>query len=98
MPPNNATLQDEDYVYTNLQLLENNLTGTMPLKLYLLTDLQAINVHANKGTKPGMGLHGALSPLHLGELTKLTGLDVGTTGFTGVIPSEVALLTDLRGT
>jgi hypothetical protein len=60
----NRTLHiDEDATFRNLWLPKNNLHGSLPLELYLLTDLHSLIVYANH-------LEGTLAT-EIGQLTEL---------------------------
>jgi Leucine rich repeat len=79
--------------FTALQdlLLSNNLfTGTLTSSIDKLTSLQKLDLSAN----PSLS-HGAL-PSEIGELTKLTYVNLFYTNLTNQIPTEIGLLTALQ--
>eukprot|EP00538_Stauroneis_constricta_P004267 CAMPEP_0119546582 /NCGR_PEP_ID=MMETSP1352-20130426/940_1 /TAXON_ID=265584 /ORGANISM="Stauroneis constricta, Strain CCMP1120" /LENGTH=888 /DNA_ID=CAMNT_0007591301 /DNA_START=81 /DNA_END=2747 /DNA_ORIENTATION=- len=73
----------------HLNLGTNGLVGSMPPELFLLSDLVLMSFIGNDG------LDGSIAS-HIGELQKLTWLDVSVTLFSGTIPSEIGKLTDLE--
>ncbi|CAB9520690.1 LRR receptor-like serine threonine-protein kinase [Seminavis robusta] len=85
-PP--PTTCDERGLYQHLWLDANNLQGSLPSELYLLTSLKTISVGWNN-------LHGSISR-HIGHLRSLEGLSMGFGKDSGTIPSEIGFLRDLR--
>jgi hypothetical protein len=71
---------------TDLDKFDNNLKGTIPADIGLLTEL----VHLDLGNNT---LSGPL-PSTLGSLSKLTGLKLWTNELTGTIPTEFGKLTN----
>ncbi len=96
---------------TYISLFENDLVGTIPSELGLLTALEYLYIYTNRvtGVLPSeLGLltnlvefkvnSNELSgtvPTELGQLTTLRELYIYINRFTGVLPSELGLLTDL---
>ena len=70
-----------------LDLVDNNLTGQIPVELGNLTMLTELNLSAN-------GMNGSI-PSALGSLTNLTSLSLGWNRLSGEIPVELGNLTDL---
>ncbi|CAB9508194.1 STYKc [Seminavis robusta] len=66
----------------------NNLVGTLPQELYMMTSLQSLSGVFNS-------LKGEIST-YIGQLTALHGLAFSDIKGTGAIPSEVGLLTNLQ--
>jgi hypothetical protein len=73
---------------TNMDLLYNNLTGTLPPELGNLEHLRVLGLWVNK-------LRGPI-PAELGNLRDLTLLDLSSNQFSGSIPTELGDLTKLR--
>lgn len=73
----------------HLWLDQNNLMGTIPEELYLLTSLKTLSYGINH-------LHGAIST-HIGKLTRLEALGAHGIKDGGRVPSELGLLTNLQG-
>ena len=73
---------------TSLYLSDNNLAGSIPAELGLLTSLQDLSLFKN-------GLTGPI-PAELGSLTNLQDLGLSKNGLTGPIPVELASLTSLE--
>ena len=73
---------------TELDLPENQLTGSIPSELGNLTNLESLSLGYNQ-------LTGSIPP-QLGQLTKLWQLHLAGTGLTGEIPPELGQLTRLE--
>ena len=73
---------------TRLELLRNNLVGTIPRELGQLSNLKVLNLVGNQ-------LVGIL-PSELGQLTNLNILALGNNALSGSIPVEYAKLGDLE--
>ena len=80
---------NEEGVYIHLWLPQNDLEGSIPDELYLLTSLESILLGNNKQ------LEGSISS-HLGKLTSLIWLDLGPSNLNSTIPTELGLLTNLH--
>jgi hypothetical protein len=96
----------------SLQLHHNNLTGSIPPELSLLTDLEAILLNKNSvmGTIPSVmcslaqlthldledNLLDGTVPPELSRLTSLERFVAGKNLLNGTIPTELGLLSDLR--
>ena len=78
----------ENGVVTELDLENNNLTGTLPSEIGDLTSLESLSLTLNN-------LTGAI-PAEIGNLTKLTSLGLASNNLTGAIPSEIGDLTSLE--
>ncbi|CAB9512851.1 Leucine Rich Repeat (Partial), partial [Seminavis robusta] len=74
-------------IYEHLWLDQNNLVGSLPEELYMLTTLKTLSMGFNM-------LVGPLSTL-LGQMTALQGLAFANSDHGGTIPSEFGLLTAL---
>ncbi|CAB9521894.1 Leucine Rich Repeat [Seminavis robusta] len=85
-PP--TTCSPDEMLYRNLWLNLNNLVGSLPEELYMLTSLKTLSLGPNQ-------LHGSLSS-HIGKLTQLEGLAIFDQPPEGNIPSEIGFLTELR--
>ena len=72
---------------TDLQLSNNQLTGSIPAELGNLASLLGLYLHNNQ-------LMGSI-PSQLGNLTSLTGLGLDNNRLTGSIPSQLGNLTSL---
>ncbi|CAB9499045.1 Leucine Rich Repeat [Seminavis robusta] len=79
---------NEDGMYQNLWLDNNNLVGYLPGELYILTSLQTLSLGYNQ-------LEGSLGS-RIGQLADLEGLAIFDQP-PGGIPSEIGLLAKLRG-
>ncbi len=73
---------------TRLELLKNNLAGTIPPELGNLSNLTVLNLYDNQ-------LEGIV-PAELGNLTSLTTLILRNNDFNGSIPAELGQLNDLE--
>ena len=73
---------------TRLTLVNNNLTGSLPVGLGTLSSLESLSLFRNQ-------LSG-LIPVELGYLSKLQFLQLQENNLTGPIPSELGGLQDLR--
>jgi Leucine-rich repeat (LRR) protein len=71
-----------------LSLTENNLRGSIPWELVLLTTLEYVNFESN-------GLTSSI-PSRIGELTSLDSLLLGQNELTGSIPAGISKLTRLK--
>ncbi|CAB9520966.1 Leucine Rich Repeat [Seminavis robusta] len=78
----------DDGLYQHLWLDENNLAGSLPMELYLLTNLQTMSLSNNR-------LQGSISS-HIGQLGSMQGLFLNRMVESGQIPSEIGLLTKLK--
>jgi hypothetical protein len=74
----NATPCDENGLFNNLWLDQNNLVGSVPLELYMLTTLKTVSFGGNR-------LPGPIST-HIGQLTSLEGWSSRLVGSTGTLP------------
>ena len=72
---------NEDGHVIAIDIQANNLTGSIPLELVRLTQLETLNLKAN-------ALSGSIPP-ELGNLTNLTSLDLGFNNLLGDIPIEL---------
>jgi Leucine-rich repeat (LRR) protein len=77
-----------DGIFQHLWLDHDNLVGTLPLELYMLTFLETLSLGANH-------LQGTMSSL-VGQLTALQGLVIRNQENAGHIPTEIGILTNLR--
>ncbi|CAB9523884.1 Leucine Rich Repeat [Seminavis robusta] len=73
----------------HLWLDQNNLVGSVPAELYMLTSLKTLSIGFDR-------LVGTIST-HVGALTALEGLAFNLIYNAGAIPTEIGLLTNLRG-
>jgi hypothetical protein len=96
----------------SLQLHHNNLTGSIPPELSLLTDLETISLNKNSvmGTIPSVmcslsqlthldledNLLEGTVPPELSRMTSLEGFVAGKNLLNGTIPTELGLLSDLQ--
>ncbi|CAB9499024.1 leucine Rich Repeat [Seminavis robusta] len=80
---------NSDGIYQHLWLDENNMVGSLPEELYLLTSLQTLSIGWNKQ-------FGGTISTQIGQLTKIQGLFLGRMDLTGTIPSEIGLLSQLQ--
>ncbi len=79
---------DNEGALTVLSLVNNNLTGSLPLEIGNLTNLTALGLGSNN-------LSGTIPP-EIGNLTNLTNLDLnGNFRLSGAIPPEIGKLTKL---
>ncbi len=97
---------------TSLNLIGNNLVGTLPASLSALTSLQSLELGANAltgGIPTGIGSLTALQTLNLsrtqlgggippslGQLTRLQNLLLNESQLTGSLPTNLATLTQLQ--
>lgn len=89
-PPYNDTALyqvEEDARVGEIYLGVNNLQGTLPDELYLLTDLRLLDFSGNQ-------LEGTLST-RIHQLQNLTLLSLAANAFHGALPSEVGLVSSL---
>jgi Leucine-rich repeat (LRR) protein len=78
-----------------LDIVSNDLTGTLPTNLGLLTHLSEVYLrrpHESAGHRSQ--LQGTL-PTEIGRLAKLIALDISGTNMTGSIPTQLGQLTNL---
>lgn len=95
-----------------LDLDFNDLSGTIPTELYLLTGLTQFDVNNNRlsGNIDQIGVFEQLEflqihsnlfageiPASMGALTRMTTFTLHGTGFVGAIPNEVCALRDING-
>ena len=73
---------------TRLELVDNRLSGTIPVEIGNLTSLFALSLGGNQ-------LSGTI-PVEIGNLTSLTALFLGGSQLSGTIPVEIGNLTSLR--
>ena len=81
--------QDDGITVETIILASNNLTGTIPTELGLLTRLMRLQFPRNRGI-------GGTIPSELGSLTSLFFLELSANILTSTIPTELGLLTNLR--
>ncbi|CAB9498764.1 Leucine Rich Repeat [Seminavis robusta] len=79
---------DNDGLLQHLWLDQNNLEGSIPEELYLLTKLETLSMGWNQ-------LGGTISS-HIGQLRALEGLTLSQLLLTGTLPTEVGMLSNLR--
>ena len=72
----------------SINLPSNNLDGTIPPEISLLTNIEFLGLHRNP-------IMGTLTS-HIGKLSKLQQLIVRENQMTGLLPSEIARLSDLE--
>jgi Leucine-rich repeat (LRR) protein len=77
---------------TVLDLSDNELTGSIPPEIGVLTNLTYLNLRREQ--YPYTSLTGSIPP-EIGNLTNLIYLDLSWNGLTGSIPSEIGNLTNL---
>mmetsp|Transcript_7138 Transcript_7138/g.10444 ORF Transcript_7138/g.10444 Transcript_7138/m.10444 type:complete len:861 (-) Transcript_7138:237-2819(-) len=81
---------DQEYLpIVSLSLFANEMIGTIPEEVLLLTSLEVFDVAANK-------LEGSISPRFFTELTNLSVFITGGNEMTGRIPTEVGMATNLK--
>jgi Leucine-rich repeat (LRR) protein len=71
----------------NMEIYENQFTGTIPEEIYSLTQMTSLDVNLCR-------LTGTLST-RIGQLTKMQRFRVSTNDLTGTIPEETANLTSI---
>jgi hypothetical protein len=71
-----------------IELLSNNLVGTLPLEISHLTSMQSLNLN-------GAYLSGTL-PTELGKMSSLSALNLELSLLTGTIPTEIGLCKNLQ--
>ncbi|CAB9511129.1 Leucine Rich Repeat [Seminavis robusta] len=76
-------------LYQHLWLDQNNLVGSIPEELFLLTSLETLSIGRNR-------IEGTIST-RVGQLTQLEGLVINGHAKVGTIPTEIGLLTKMRG-
>ena len=79
---------DDQGRVTRLELLNNNLVGTIPKELGQLSNLKVLNLYDNQ-------LAGSIPP-ELGQLTRLNLLSLWNNELTGSIPAELGQLSNLE--
>lgn len=79
---------DGDGQYISLVLDSNNMEGSVPYEIGMLTTLTSVDLSNN-------ALSGEI-PTSLGRLTMLTSLDLSNNDFTGPIPTTLGLLSNLE--
>lgn len=84
----NKTMCNSDEEVENLDLTRNNLQGSLPEELGLLSSLSFFNLEMNK-------LGGPIIP-QIGNLKNLSSVRLGRNRFTGTVPSEIGLLSQLK--
>ncbi len=72
---------------TEINLVNNNLTGSIPDEIANLTNLERFDFNINN-------VFGSINPL-LGSLTNLTYIDLRNNNLTGTIPNEITQLNNL---
>ncbi|CAB9501759.1 LRR receptor-like serine threonine-protein kinase [Seminavis robusta] len=87
LEPPPSTNCDNDGQYLHLWLDQNDLGGSLPEELYMLTSLQTLSID-------GSNLVGTISSL-IGQLNNLKGLSYVDSLMTGTIPSEVGLFSNM---
>jgi Leucine-rich repeat (LRR) protein len=78
---------DENHSLETLELSDNNLFGTIPNELALLSNLSALDLSSN-------GLTGTI-PNELALMSNLSALDLYDNSLNGTIPSQIALMSKL---
>ncbi|KAK7391298.1 hypothetical protein VNO78_19712 [Psophocarpus tetragonolobus] len=71
-------------VMNAIDLSSNNLSGSVPLEIYMLTGLQSLNLSHNH-------LVGTI-PQEIGNLLQLEAIDLSANNFSGVIPESMSAL------
>ncbi|CAB9513214.1 Leucine Rich Repeat [Seminavis robusta] len=79
----------EEVVFRHLWLHTNNLRGTLPRELYLLTNLHSVAAYSNR-------LEGTLAT-EIGYMTQLEFLSLNMNALSGTLPTELGLLSSLKG-
>ncbi|CAB9501346.1 Leucine Rich Repeat [Seminavis robusta] len=88
LEPLPTTVCNNDGLYQHLWLDQNNLVGSLPEELYMLTSLRTVSCGWNQ-------LEGTISS-HIGQLTSLEGLYLQNLHLTGTLPTAVGLLSGLQ--
>ena len=83
----------DEEVITALSLPSENLSGTLPPEIGILTSLTSLNLTNQNATEPG--LTGTI-PSEIGLLTSLITLDISNNRLSGSIPSEIRNLDNIR--
>jgi Leucine-rich repeat (LRR) protein len=95
----NAPVCDNEGRFVVLDLKQNNVTGTLPMEIGLLTDLTSVSIR-NPSENNTTFLSGRLDTMFQAipgaSLTKLTSLSLVGNQFIGGIPTELNTLTLLR--
>ena len=73
--------------YQSLRLASNNLIGSLPPEIALLSNLKILQLHENSLTGP--------IPSYLSALTSLNVLDMENTSLTGTLPTQLLGITTL---
>ena len=73
--------------YQSLRLASNNLTGSLPPEIALLSNLKMLQLHENSLAGP--------IPSYLNALTSLNVLDMEKTSLTGTLPTQLLDITTL---
>jgi hypothetical protein len=82
------TTCNENGLIQHLWMDQNNLDGSLPLELYMLTTLKTLSTGGNR-------LKGTIAT-QIGQLSLLEGWSIRNQETTGTIPTEIGLLTNLR--
>ncbi|KAL5139649.1 Receptor-like protein EIX2 [Glycine soja] len=72
------------YLMNDIDLSNNNLSGSVPLEIYMLTGLQSLNLSHNQ-------LMGTI-PQEIGNLKQLEAIDLSRNQFSGEIPVSLSAL------
>jgi len=75
----------------DLNLRNNQLSGSIPIELWDLTTLTKLDLGTNNGNNELIGT----LPTQIGQLTNLLHLNLGNNEFMGPIPSQIGMLTNL---
>ncbi|CAB9517395.1 Leucine Rich Repeat [Seminavis robusta] len=90
-PTNNTDVSvlpgETEDMYVHLWLANKKLEGTIPPEVFWLTHLRSISFYNNDGL-------GGSIPSLIGQLTSLEAINMGGTAISGVLPSELGLLSD----
>ena len=84
---------DPSGLLISLDIENNNLKGTMPPEIGLLTNLQVLRLRSPSTTIPS--LMGSI-PTSIGLLTRLTKIEISGNSLTGFIPTTVGRLVQLK--
>ncbi|CAB9513480.1 leucine rich repeat [Seminavis robusta] len=79
--------EESENTYVHLWLANKELKGTIPPELFWLTHLRSISLYSNDG------VWGSIPSL-IGHLTNLEAINMGGTAISGLVPSELGLLSD----
>ena len=83
----NNSACDQDGRYIALGMSKNNLVGTIPREIGLLTQLRLLDWASNDIKGP--------IPSHIGQLTKVSRFTGDRNSHTGAIPTEIGLMSSL---